>query len=331
MRLSPAIVLSTLVSVGLTSCAAPPTDVVAEDPPPPTRIYATIVSHNETDTNTLCRENLNHDPAQHAANRVLLQKLVDGVVARGAAFDQQSDYAWLANVADPTFETAALTATTDGKNIVEYMATVDPEHVVVDAHHHEDPFPNGENWADVTERLNALGAPDTGVVGGFIFSPATDSLVEQMQGYAASGLTATRSSKVWYPTILWGGGSADHAGDDDTASGVWRPTSNADYYTDDPSQALVNVGHYTGELDFTGLADLVAKYQAGALEEGAMYTVTLMTLQCAFTEEQIDSILAEVDRYSSQTAEGWLVWKTLDQVAYDWQTVYRSTPHIYQP
>lgn len=297
------------------------------------RIYATVVSHNEDDGNTNCKNGPNNDPAKYAANRALLKKLAEGVVAHGAAYDQQNEWTYLSRVADSTYETAALTATTGGKNIIAYLASLDAQRISVDVHHHKGGF-GGENHADVAGRLQQLGVSEQGVVGGFLASPVSMSEVEQMQGYAKSGLVSTKAwgaDKVtWFPKVLWGGGTAGHT-DDSTTSGVWRPKDNSNFTVDDPSAPLPNVGNYKGNLDFTGLADLVAKQTAGTLKRGQMYTVTLMVNQCELTDASVGAVLAEIDKYQSHVAAGRVVWKTVPAIVAEWRSAYGSAPQIDQP
>lgn len=295
-----------------------------------TRIYATVVSHNEQDSNAACKQGPNHDAAKFAANRVLLKKVIDGVVQRGAAYDFQNDFAYLRAI--DQYETEAQRSETGGKSIIGYAATVSPEHVAVDVHHHLGGLGNDENWADVAAHLNALGAPDNGVVGGFISSPEANAEIDLMRGYAQSGLVSLKtwngSSKTWYPKILWGGGTAGHTADAE-ASGVWRPKSNAAFYTDDASSNLPNVANFRGNVDYSGLAELVSMYKAGQLETGKMYTVTLMLNQCELSEASVSAVLAEIDKYKTETAAGWLAWKTLPGIVSDWENVYGRAPQIH--
>ena len=297
---------------------------------PVTRIYATVVSHNEQDSNAACKQGINHDAAKYAANRTLLKTLIDGVVARKAAYDQQNDFAYLD--AMESYETPDLKAQTGGKNILAYAAGIDPDRVSVDVHHHVGGLGNDENWADVAARLNALGVPDNGVVGGFLYSPSANAEVDAMRGYATSGVVSLKtwngSKKTWFPTILWGGGTAGH-GSDSEASGVWRPSGNNAFYTDDPGSNLPNVGHYHGNLDFSGPADLVQMYKAGQLEAGKMYTVTFMLNQCEFTEASVNALLAAIDQYAGAVAEGYFVWKTLPGIVSDWRSVYGATSQMH--
>lgn len=298
---------------------------------PPTRIYATVVSHNEEDSNAACKSGPNHDPAKYAANRALLRQLAEGVVARGAAYDHQDEWLWLSRVADPTYETPALQAETGGKNIVAYLAGLDPARVSIDVHHHPSGL-GGENHADVAGRLAQLGVTEHGVVGGFLFAPAQSAEVDAMRGYATTGMVSTKAwggvRTTWRPRVLWGGGTAGHTGDS-PASGVWRPASNAAFYVDDPTSPLPNVGHYQGNLDFTGLTDLLAAYQAGALPAGRMYTVTLMVNQCELTADGVAAVLAAIDRAAPAVAAGYLAWRTIPAIVDEWRDVYGSAPQLY--
>ena len=295
------------------------------------RIYATVISHNEEDSNTNCKNGLNNDPSKYAANRALLKRLAEGIVGRGAAYDQQNEWLYLSRVADAAYETSALKAQTNNQNILAYLAALDPVRISIDVHHHNSGFLS-ENHADVAGRLEQLGVSERGVVGGFLFTPSTMAEVETMQGYAKNGLVSTKvwgsGKKTWFPKILWGGGSANHVSDS-PASGVWRPKNNTAFYTDDPTSILPNVGHYQGNLDFTGMADLVAKQRAGMLSQGQMYTVTLMVNQCEMTDASVTAVLAEIDKYKDAVTAGNVVWKTLPDIVTEWKTVYGAQPQLY--
>lgn len=323
--------LALLVGCGGASSTSSQTSGAGGSGAPVTRIYATIVSHNEEDSNASCKNGPNNDPAKYAANRALLKALAEGIVARGGAYDQQNEWKFLSRVADASYETPALEAETGGKNILAYIAGLDPERVSVDVHHHPTKFSN-ENYADVAGRLLELGIVEQGVVGGFLFSPASASEVDTMRAYAEQGQVSNQpwgGQKVtWKPKILWGGGSANHTGDS-PASGVWRPKSSAEFYLDDPSSPLPNVGNYEGNLDFSGMAELVAKVEGGEVPEGSMLTVTLMVNQCELTAASVQATLAEIEKYSYAVTKGYVMWKTIPGIVEEWQSVYGGKPQIY--
>ena len=212
----------------------------------PTRIYVTIVSHNELGTNKqpLCAEAAKQQD-KYLANRAKLLEVAALVVARGAAWDFQSDYEFLTAV--EKWDTTAVTSATGGKNLVRYLNELSPTHIQVDAHSHENiggqyvELPRF-NYADVAAFLVELGVPTSNVVGGFIANPASD---ENWTRFGAGVTSLVRSPGYrWAPTLLWGAGSANHV-DDPQASGVWNPKSPSEFMVDDPAhQPLPNVGGY---------------------------------------------------------------------------------------
>ena len=134
--------------------------------PAPTRIYVTIGSHNETKGNPPCDRILTPnvpDCAPYLKNRAATIEFAKRVVAAGAAYDLQSDWLYLQHVA--SCDVGDVLQSTQGKNLIQWLAELAPGQISVDPHSHE---AGGYNMADVAKMLVDLGAPDSGIVGGFL-------------------------------------------------------------------------------------------------------------------------------------------------------------------
>jgi len=291
-----------------------------------TRVYLTFVSHNEYSAgNEPCRW-LSETPARFGANRAALVQLAQLVASRGGAYDMQTDWEYALRVYQS--EDEATRATTGGMNVLQYLASFAPERVTVDAHSHEN---RGYNYADVAFMVEYLtGRPSTGIVGGFTAAPVIaadwERFRQPLRGQQFPHYT-------WRPVALWGGGSAGHR-QDANAAGIWRPVSHADFYTDDPSQSLLNIGNYSfGSMDASGAADLLARLRAGALEPGRLYSASLMLPHCEFDVNSavVPWVTAVLDAAAPHVAAGDVVWATLPGVIEAWRTEYGSTPVVLRP
>ncbi|MGE3274793.1 MAG: hypothetical protein AB7O67_06755 [Vicinamibacterales bacterium] len=291
-----------------------------------TRIYLAFVSHNEySGSNEPCRW-LASDQARFAANRAAVLQVASLIAARQGAYDLQTDWEFALRVAQ--WETDAMRTSTSGMNLLQYLAAFAPDRVVVDAHSHES---LGFNYADVAYMVEQLtGRPSTGIVGGFTAAPAVSANWERFR----QPLVGQQFPQyAWQPVALWGGGSAGHRADP-TASGVWRPASEDDFFTDDPAHGLVNIGSYSfGALDPSGAVDLVTRLRAGTLEPGRLYTATLMLPQCEFDVNPavVPYVTAVLDAAAPYVAAGDIVWATLPQVLEAWRDEYDAAPVVLRP
>ncbi|MBI5509689.1 MAG: hypothetical protein HY903_13125 [Deltaproteobacteria bacterium] len=296
------------------------TDAGAAAAPARTRIFATIVTHNERSPHAEC------DPvvtvqSGYLANRDLTLKLVDTVISHGAALDLQSDYLYLDAV--KSWDGAAQKAKTGGMNLIQYLAGLAPAQLVLDAHAHAD---DTVNYTDVSYMHELMGAPRNGVLGGFLWYPTENESWTQFREVE----TGRRyPDATWQVEILWGGATLQHRGPDSKASGVWRPKDAANFHVDDPAQTLVNVGAYAGAIG--GVGELLDLLHAGSLEPNRMYTATVFVNQCSITGASIDALATSIDEYAADVAAGDLVWATLPEVARIWRAEYDSMPSILQP
>lgn len=287
---------------------------------PRTRLYLAFASHNEDSNNELCAP-VNASQVRYLANRAALLRVAQTIYEGGGAYDMQTDWEWISRTSQ--WETDEIRrATTFGQGIIQLLATAATNQVRVDAHSHEH---NGYNYADVAYMLQSMGAPSTGVVGGFIANPASAADWVRFR----SPLTGQRYPGFsWQPTALWGGGSGNHT-NDQSASGIWRPRNPVGFFTDDPNQTLINIGNGTSENGAYTAAGAVAVFQrlqAGQLEQGRMYTASLMLSQCDFDTNPavlpyVNAVLAAAAPY---VLSGDVVWAPLPEMARIWRNEYGS-------
>jgi hypothetical protein len=290
----------------------------------PTRIYGTLVSHNETMGNEPCDRVLEAGADQeerYLANREATVAAADIVVAAEAAWDWQSDWLYLERVVE--YDKGNVLESTDGKNLVQYLAEQPPNHIIVDPHSHEKA---GYNYSDVAALLVGLGAPDTGIVGGFVANPPEE---EDWTRFREGPIVALQSEYEFSGTVLWGAGSKRHS-DDPLASGIWRPKDAEHFLEDDPSQSLLSIGSYNmGPETIVGVMTLLEKLRNGELEENRLYTVGIMVRQCNLDlAGQLDVIQGIVDDLAPEVETGDFVWATLPDIIEIWEQQYQSEPVI---
>ncbi len=291
-----------------------------------TRIYATLVSHNEQENNVDCKDVVNsNNKDEYLSNRSATVDFAKAIRDAGGAYDMQSEMTYLDQI--KKWDTTTVMAATDGKNLVKYLNEFAPGQVAVDAHSHEKDGTGGFNYADVAKTLIDMGVPTSGIVGGHVANPASEEDWTRFR----SPLKALRSDYQWTAQALWGAASGLHQ-QDQNASGVWRPKSANEYFVDDPNQTLPSIGTYELANDSfgSGLDMLMTKYKNGELEKGKMYTVTLMTKQCAYHRDASikTSAVAAITKYKAEATSGILVWANLATVLQTWKSTYASQPVI---
>lgn len=290
----------------------------------PARVYATIVTHNETNSKAECIPINGNTGGAWNSNRALTKMFVDTIVAHGGAYDLGSDTSYIE--AMTAYETSEERAATGGMNILEYVSSVDPAHIVVDSHHHP---VDTVNYADLQYMLHNASVSDTHVVSGMIWSPAADADWLQFR----TTIHAIGHDYPWDGQILWGAATAGHAGPDSQASGVWRPASADMFHVDDPAQSLVYVAGYKeqhwAEYHGSGLDDLLGKLANGELEPNHMYTAAVMFDHCSLAASDITDVASLLDAHADDVAAGRLVWATLPQIVATWRSEYASDGHIY--
>jgi hypothetical protein len=295
-----------------------------------TKIYVSFISHNEvagpSGEGLVCSP-VYSDKSKYVANRKLVKYVGDELKKRNVHWNMQSDTDFLEAV--KKYDAASdVTADTGGKNIIAYLASLGT--VTTDAHHHPGKSTMGkpaENYADVAKRIQDLGGNEQGIVGGFVGVSTSDgkfkSEVDELLTAAKNGMKANTSSYVWKPKIFWGPGPHTNDAAFLQVSGQWRPKSGAQPDVHDPNGPMPLVGSpHDGAKSGGDLADMVSRAQSGKLQQGRMYTVTLMMNQCGLTQKTADDYLAIIDSYSDETASGLVVWKSLTATIADWQSIY---------
>ena len=274
-------------------------------------IYACYVTHIESSGKI-------QDLEDYRVDRGVLLELAKAITNNGAAYDFQSDWTFLSEVG--TYDTEPIVIDTDGKNLIRYFH--ENLGVSIDPHSHETSF----NIADVAYMIEELGVTPTDVVGGFIYGPADDSDWERFR-HPISGLKFPSYS--WTGSLLWGGSTRGHTGNDDRSSGLWLPYSKTYFYCNKPGGTLSHIGG--GLRDYEGLLELLARQEAGMLSAGGMYTYSIFFSQSEScnpitrlnVQSQINALQPYVD-------SGRLIWVTLPEMADIWRNQYGGDPSLYR-
>lgn len=276
-------------------------------------IYVSIVTHSE-DTQNIGTPNFSTDEASTLSERDGVAKFAAMAAGHGVKYDWQSDWNFLLGL--QKYDKGS--ALTNNKPLARYL--VEDLGMSADPHSHQH---NGYTYADVAYLLQTLGVTPSGIVGGFIASPASSS----EYGELSQPLTGSKYPLyTWTPTALWGGGTGLHIDETEQwTSGIWIPKSASDFFTPVSTGTPV-IGRYDG--DFNGLDHLLAKQSAGELEAGNMYTITITTNQNLFTDDYIAAFEKQLLTYADETAAGKIVWTTLPNALSIWKTQYQSKPTI---
>lgn len=275
-------------------------------------IHISIVSHNEEPSlkqpDYLADEDLFWD------YRDALVEWATMLHEEGVIYNWQSDWNFL--MAIDEYDTG--TESTNGKNVAVWMQ--EDLGFEIDPHAHESKY----NYADVAYLMEKIGVEPSGIVGGYLAAPVENSKVEYLQNPIEGWVYDT----VWTPEAIWGGGTGNHINEEGLwASGIWRPASSTDYFTDDAS-AIPSIGNYSRDWD--GLRDLIAMQENGELVAGEIYTISIMSDQRSFFEDPtyIEDFRTELESFQSYADEGIIEWAGLSEVLNIWETLYDSEPNI---
>lgn len=159
---------------------------------------------------------------------------------RGIPWSLQPDWKFLR--AALAYEDAAVTATTNNKNLLRYLT--EDLGVVIDAHSHEN---GGYNYTDVAHLLDSLGVGGSTVIGGHIWDPNLPEF-QEWDRFRAPVRGQHYPWAVWRGDILMGSGTPFHV-NDPIVSGVWRPLDRDHYFHHAPDSNIVAVGKYLGQVD----------------------------------------------------------------------------------
>lgn len=174
----------------------------------------------------------------------------------------------------------------------EVVRTLAPLGVEFDVHAH-----SAADRARCADRITALGGTPTSVASGLLVSE-----IDGLRQPATSG--ATR----WQARSLWGlVTAAGHtATSDDTAAGLWRPRSSADWQAHDPAGSLVAVGNGGRTLQ---AAETLATQVGSGTHVQPVYSVTInvapKSLQVVGTTDGIAQIESWAARVGAMPAVRW--------------------------
>ncbi len=279
-----------------------------------TPIYVSLITHNE-DSTTLRYPNFVEDEDAFWEYRDALVSYADMLSAQEVKYNFQP--AWTFLLATLNFDSG--TSSTNGKNVLRYL--VEDLGFSVNVHGH----PGEYSYADAAYLIDRLGVEPSGVMGGFIASPAADSELED--------LWETQEGSVynyqWQPTALWGAATSGHS--NDTAfenSGIWRPVSNSDFFDHQDSAPLPMIGGYTADWD--GLDELLELQENGDLDPEVMHTASIMVDHDEMlTQAERNDIQDQIESLQDETNSGRIIWVTLEEVLSIWETDYASTPSLF--
>ncbi len=298
---------------------------------PPSRVYLTFVSHNEdtaTGDNPSCSALRDAIDTRWEPQRQALLDIANLVDAYGAAWSFQSDV---------EFVDFTLAREAPDDNIIRTLAEWPSGRISVEAHAHEGP---GKNYADVANRLQAASGQINGVVGGFTAAPCPNGGPQPDWEKFRQPLAPLGLGPSWQATILTDSATPGHCDDPAvSAAGVWRPRAEDDFFTDDPTQDLINIG--VG-LEGHGLDDglvaietLVDDLRSGRLEPGRMYTSNITLPQCdfdlagtGFEPADIEAFFAAVDALIGGQDD--VRWATFPEIARIWREEYGSQPSVWR-
>lgn len=175
----------------------------------------------------------------------------------------------------------------------EVIRTLAPLGVEFDVHAH-----SAADRARCAERITALGGAPTGVASGLVNT--------EIDGLRQS-LTSAAGTR-WQARTLWGlvTGVGHGSDSDDTAAGLWRPRSGADWRAHDPAANLVAVGN--GGRTLAAAEALATQVDSGSHVQ-PVYSVTInvapRTLQVVGTSDGIAEIEAWASRVGALRPVRW--------------------------
>ena len=284
-----------------------------------TPVYVSIISHNETEERYRRYDTLDG----YLQHREALLRVCDLLSKYKATWDFQTDWRFL--VAAQQFETEDITDNTDGLNILQYLQS---KGVQIDPHSHEQ---NGYNYADIAYLIESLGVKSSGVVGGFLFDPPINP--QNWERFRSPLRGSMFPDWTWQADILWGAATLQHQGQDDIASGIWRPKDIYNFYEADPA-GIPYIGGADAINGIVGLRSILSDISRQQAPSGQIYTATPLIVELNFVEngqseyDNLEAMLQELDVYAQN---GQIVWASLNQIRDVWISQYNSSPNIYIP
>ncbi len=284
--------------VGISSGASDVEDTDTDEDIALPKVHVLIVTHSEES------ESYNRSEEMFESSRKVLVQFAEMLHDEGVAWNYQSDWTFL--LAATQYD--AGDASTNNKNFLQYFK--EDLGFEIDPHAHETQY----NYADVAYLISQLGVEPSGVVGGFVASPASESKLEYLQ----STIHGNVYSYAWKPEVLWGGAVGGHQNESDLwVSGIWNP-KDAEHFTEDGGNLPDVGGYYT---TWEGLDALLAK----DLDPGKIYTQAIFAGQRTLTDESIEAFRAQIEKRKSDKR---IVWVGLTELISIWESEYHSESNI---
>ena len=274
-------------------------------------IYATIVSHSEDSSP---RFNYLDTEEGYVEGRDAVLKMAKFVKDTGAAWNYEPEWRFLE--AALKYEKGEVLSNTNNKNILRYLS--EDMGFQIDPHSHE---LQGYNYADVAYLINQLGVTPSKVVGGFIAFPTESAIWEKFR----SPLEANKYSYSWDADVLWGAGTSQHVGDEQKKSGLWKPKSESDFFTNDANANLIYLG---GCADIDLLVDSI--YISKTAPADKMYNVVIFIAEDDLQDTgKFSNYELQIEQINEYVQKGYVKWATFDEIVNIWQTEYNSEPNMF--
>lgn len=315
-------------------------------------LYINFNSHCEESDEDPAGVTLNYstNQTQYTQYRAYVKQIADLIRSKGAKWNYQSDWNFL--LAAQQFDKGD--ASTNGKNLMRWMAEDNGGQIQLDPHAHQNQY----NYADVAYLLDQLSPTikSSKNVGGFTWNGPMG--VQTLMGMTTTGFTWDSLAKGLrgrkYPTYTWtaevllGGASYDYArmqtshGNDLNHNGAWRPrdTTSAGYMNHTCTAALANLG-VGGEAllqPTTSVATDVATIMglvrttiaAMKANKGKFFVMQIQTNQRDFSRAgYMDKISTILDSLRPLVASGQIKWATHSEKAATWKALYNEQPNFY--
>ena len=300
--------------------------------PAPGVVFVTVAGHLEDNPVYASCE-------AYPSFRNQLLTFADSIASSGIAFNLQIEYEFLSGARN--CETTDMQETTDGLNVVDYLAT--HHGFEIDAHQEGGWEEGRDNYADV-RHLAGLVTP-TGVsevVGGFKWDDPAQiaTLATGEEGWLFPDFT-------WHPEVLTlAVGYEHHLGDfddDDLTSGVWFPAGgDGEFLTHDADGHLAYVGpglhhqnwsggrncFFASALDYIEV--LLDYMERGEIESDRIYTVSIPLPQSMMLQrENHATVLERFEELEPLVEAGLVRYATYSEVVEIWREDYGSQPNIF--
>jgi pimeloyl-ACP methyl ester carboxylesterase len=267
--------------------------------------------------------------------REKLLRFAETIAEYDAAFNLQVEYEFFQGAAQ--CETEALRASTDGQNVLAYLAA--HYGYEIDAHQEGGWEEGADNYADVRFLGEQVVPSISENVGGVVWDDA-----EQFARLAAGEPGWINPDFTWQPKILSLAVSRQHhLGDfsrDDQTSGIWKPRgAGEDFWRHDPDGVLIYVGpgehaNWDASRPWMSTPDFVQviseQLEQEILERDKMYTASIAVPQSViFKPERYSEMLALLDALAPMIDTGRATYVTYAEAVEIWRNAYDAQPNIF--